>query len=283
MAYEARASKREVTPCSSRSRPRKSGCPITRFPRALVGDASGRRSLGAGLKPTAGGLLSAVLCAEKVLEPAGGRVQRSGQPGRRPLRGGPISYRHGFGPTTMRNVPAPSNRGAQNRRLVGSPSGLLGTSSHLDHSPFAFRRAFSIAMSARTNSHSTGSRALSGIGAILWRATTARRAHRFFARPSFSRRADCARKPKSRLLIAAPPCRWPQCRRWKTFAGIVNLSVRWAEGRRFFSEVRSGRSACLGDLAPNPERALARSAAAVGSDGFGIGNVEEIRYLIVNR
>ena len=58
--------------------------------------------------------------------------------------------------------------------------------------------------------------------------------------------------------------------------GIVNLSVRWAEGRRFFSEVRSGRSACLGDLAPNPERALARSAAAVGSDGFGIGNVEEI-------
>ena len=65
--------------------------------------------------------------------------------------------------------------------------------------------------------------------------------------------------------------------------GIVNLSVRGAEGRRFFSEVRSGRSACLGDLAPNPELALARSAAAVGSDGFGIGNVEEIRYLIVNR
>ena len=69
----------------------------------------------------------------------------------------------------------------------------------------------------------------------------------------------------------------------KALKGIVNLSVRWAEGRRFFSEVRSGRSACLGDLAPNPERALARSAAAVGSDGFGIGNVEEIRYLIVNR
>ena len=68
-----------------------------------------------------------------------------------------------------------------------------------------------------------------------------------------------------------------------TCAGIVNLSVRWAEGRRFFSEVRSGRSACLGDLAPNPEGALARSAAAVGSDGFGIGNVEEIRHLIVNR
>ena len=42
--------------------------------------------------------------------------------------------------------------------------------------------------------------------------------------------------------------------------GIVNLSVRRAEGRRFFSEVRSGRSACLGDLAPNPEGALARSA-----------------------
>ena len=66
-------------------------------------------------------------------------------------------------------------------------------------------------------------------------------------------------------------------------AGIVNLSVRWAEGRRFSSEVRSGRSACLGDLAPNPEGALARSAAAVGSDGFRIGNVEEIRDLIVNR
>src|SRR5271166_4453201 len=47
-------------------------------------------------------------------------------------------------------------------------------SSHLDQSPFAFRRAFSIAMSARTNSHSTGSRALSGIGSILWRAATAR-------------------------------------------------------------------------------------------------------------
>ncbi len=68
-----------------------------------------------------------------------------------------------------------------------------------------------------------------------------------------------------------------------TAAGIVNLSVRWAEGRRFLSEVRSGRSACLGDLAPNPKGALARSSAALGGDGFGIGNVEEIRYLIVNR
>ena len=57
--------------------------------------------------------------------------------------------------------------------------------------------------------------------------------------------------------------------------GIVNLSVRWARGRRFFSEVRSDRSACP-YLAPNSEGALARSAAAVGSDGFGIGNVEEI-------
>jgi hypothetical protein len=65
--------------------------------------------------------------------------------------------------------------------------------------------------------------------------------------------------------------------------GIVNLSVRWARGRRFFSEVRSGRSACLGDFAPSSEGALARSAAAVGSDGFGIGNVEEVRHLIVNR
>ena len=39
--------------------------PISSRPRARVGDASGRRSLGAGLKPTAGGLLSAVLCAGK--------------------------------------------------------------------------------------------------------------------------------------------------------------------------------------------------------------------------
>ncbi len=57
--------------------------------------------------------------------------------------------------------------------------------------------------------------------------------------------------------------------------GHRQLKRSWAEGRRFFSEVRSGRSACLGDLVPNPEGALARSAAAVGSDGFGIGNVEE--------
>lgn len=63
-------------------------------------------------------------CApKKSWSPRAGRVQRSGPPGRLPLRGGPISYRHGFGPTTMRNVPAPSNRGAQNTRLVGRPSG----------------------------------------------------------------------------------------------------------------------------------------------------------------
>ncbi len=72
-------------------------------------------------------------------------------------------------------------------------------------------------------------------------------------------------------------------RSWRRRAGIVNLIVRWAEGRRFFSEVRSGHSACLGDLAPNPEGALARSTAAVGSDGFGIGNVKEVRHLIVSR
>ena len=58
---------------------------------------------------------------------------------------------------------------------------------------------------------------------------------------------------------------------------------RWAQARRFYSAVRSGRSACLGDLAPNREGVLARSSAAIGSDGFGIGNVEEIRHLIVNR
>src|ERR1700722_9161832 len=64
--------------------------------------------------------------------------------------------------------------------------------------------------------------------------------------------------------------------------GIVNLSERRAEERRFFWEVRSGGSARLGDLAPSRKGSLARSAAEVSSGGFGIGDVEEVRDLIVN-
>jgi hypothetical protein len=64
--------------------------------------------------------------------------------------------------------------------------------------------------------------------------------------------------------------------------GHRQLNRKLGRRKAIFLEVKSGRSACLGDLAPNPEGALARSAAAVGSDGFGIGNVEEIRHLTVN-
>ena len=47
--------------------------------------------------------------------------------------------------------------------------------------------------------------------------------------------------------------------------------------------MRSGSGARLGDLAPNRKGSLARSAAEVSSGGFGIGDVEEVCDLIVNR
>jgi hypothetical protein len=47
--------------------------------------------------------------------------------------------------------------------------------------------------------------------------------------------------------------------------------------------VFSGRGACLGDLTPNRRGSLARSAPEVSRDGFGIGNVEEVRDLVMSR
>ena len=91
-------------------------------------------------------------------------AQRSSQPGRRGLRGGAISP-DGSGVRTPHDN-AMRSRALQSRDAAKESRAFvfLWNSSHLDQSPFAFRRAFSIAMSARTNSHSTGSRALSGIG-----------------------------------------------------------------------------------------------------------------------
>ena len=102
------------------------------------------------------------------------RHKRSGQPGHCGLRGGAISPDSSGVRTAHFN--AMRSRALQSRDAEKESRAFvcLWNSSHLDQSPFAFRRAFSIAMSARTNSHSTGSRALSGIGSILWRAATAR-------------------------------------------------------------------------------------------------------------
>ena len=47
--------------------------------------------------------------------------------------------------------------------------------------------------------------------------------------------------------------------------------------------MRSGSSAGLGNLTPNGKGSLARGASAISSGGFGIGDVEEVRDLIVNR
>ena len=79
----------------------------------------------------------------------------------------------GFGDALVFGKPA--QRGGQpSRRALAAPHPISGRSivafvsvwncSHLDQSPFAFRRAFSIAISARINSHSTGSKALFGVG-----------------------------------------------------------------------------------------------------------------------
>ena len=53
--------------------------------------------------------------------------------------------------------------------------------------------------------------------------------------------------------------------------------------RRHLRELRSGDSPCFGDRAPDCKGPLARSAAKIGEDGFGIGNVKEVRDLIVDR
>ena len=44
----------------------------------------------------------------------------------------------------------------------------------------------------------------------------------------------------------------------------------------------SDRDACLGDVAPNGEGAVARSATFLGGPLLWIGNVKEVRDLIVN-
>ena len=54
-------------------------------------------------------------------------------------------------------------------------------------------------------------------------------------------------------------------------------------GEAIFLRDELGRCADLGDLAPSRKGSLARSAAEVGRDGFGIRDVEEVRDLIVNR
>src|SRR5271154_3332133 len=65
--------------------------------------------------------------------------------------------------------------------------------------------------------------------------------------------------------------------------GHRQLDRSLSERQELFCDVRSGDSACLGNLGPNRKCSLARSAAEVGSHGLGIGNVEKVRDLIVNR
>ena len=59
--------------------------------------------------------------------------------------------------------------------------------------------------------------------------------------------------------------------------GLVNASTF----TRVFLLLERRRT--LGDVAPNREGALMRSAAEVSSGGFGIRDVEEVHDLIVNR
>ena len=64
--------------------------------------------------------------------------------------------------------------------------------------------------------------------------------------------------------------------------GTVKLSERSRDERVIFREKMSGGGAGFGDRPANCKALLARSAAEVSSDGFGIRDVEEIRDLIVN-
>jgi Arm DNA-binding domain len=74
-----------------------------------------------------------------------------------------------------------------------------------------------------------------------------------------------------------------KARTYEGYAGHRQLNRPSNDRQELFCEVRSGDSACLGDLGPNRKSSPARTAAEVGTHGFGIGNVEEVRDLIVNR
>jgi hypothetical protein len=84
-----------------------------------------------------------------------------------------------------------------------------------------------------------------------------------------------SRPKRVRLAESAP---LPICR-----VGIVNLSQRRAEEGRFSESGGSSSGAGLGDLAPDRKDSRARSATKISGDGFGIGNVEEVGALIMNR
>jgi hypothetical protein len=66
-------------------------------------------------------------------------------------------------------------------------------------------------------------------------------------------------------------------------AGHRQVNRLGAGMRRFCSGWFSVGCAGLGNLAPDQEGSLTRGPAEIGSDGFGVWNVEEVRYLIVKR
>ena len=66
--------------------------------------------------------------------------------------------------------------------------------------------------------------------------------------------------------------------------GTVNLSSekRGTESPASTNGLSSERGSDLRNLAPDGEGLLARSAAEVSSDGFGVRDMEEVRDLIMN-
>ena len=70
----------------------------------------------------------------------------------------------------------------------------------------------------------------------------------------------------------------------KLYRGTVNLSSekRGTESPASTIGLSSERGSDLRNLAPDGEGLLARSAAEVSSDGFGVRDMEEVRDLIMN-
>jgi hypothetical protein len=80
-------------------------------------------------------------------------------------------------------------------------------------------------------------------------------------------------------------CSFNQRRAWNSWKGTVNLSgeKRDAESPASTNAPSSERGSDLRNLAPDGEGLLARSAAEVSSDGFGVWDMEEVRDLTMNR
>ncbi len=99
------------------------------------GRGSAGCSLGAGLKPSAGGLLSAVLCAEKDLERAGAAFSEAASRVAVAFEADPLAIFMGSVPPQCETFPRPPIEG----RRIGGESGVRLGLEFFPFGPIAFR------------------------------------------------------------------------------------------------------------------------------------------------